>query len=230
MTMVVRLRLDPAAEAGMLGIWSDEADPTDITFSTPTDVEHRDAEAVWQVHLPAEEASAWRLLDHGQQVLERTRNQVTGLPAAVDGWFSDRTLHDQGVEIAFSVETRTVEQEVEDAVEKIGQLVRVGAPTAWVETHVAEQLLARSRISVAGDLTTVVFAADRGDSLAGHERSLALVTASRIAAVRAAAATVRAAAAIAARLSLPGGPLLALPLAWRLLRHGPASPARAGVR
>jgi hypothetical protein len=227
--MVVRLRLDPTAAAGVLGLWSDQADPADVAFKGPMDVQSRDAEAVWQVHLPANEASARQLLDQGQRALERTRRQLTGLPAAVEGWLADGGLREQQVEVAFGAQTETAEQDVEDAVEGLGRLVRVGAPIAWVETHVAERLLARSRITFAGDLTTVVVTAE-GDALAGHQRSLALAAASRIAALQATAATVRAAVAIAARLSLPGGPLLALPLAWRLFRRDLASPAPAGRR
>jgi hypothetical protein len=225
--MVVRLRLDPTAADGLLGLWSDQADPADIAFTGPTDVQSRDAETVWQVRLPANETSARQLLDQSQQALERSRQQLTGLPAAVEGWLADGARREARVEVAFSAQTETAEQDLEDAVEGLGHLVRVGAPVAWVETQVAERLLARSRITFAGELTTVVAAAESA-ALAGHERSLALAAASRIAALQAAAATVRAAVAIATRLSLPGGPLLALPLAWRLLRRDLAPPASAG--
>jgi hypothetical protein len=225
--MVVQLRLDPAPDRGLLGLWADDGDPADVAFSGPADVGDPGDTVVWQVHLPTHGASAWRMLDDSRRTLERTRRRLTELPELVDGWLEDGAPREQRVAVAFGADTDDAEQEVEEAVEGLGRLARVGAPTAWVETHVDARLVARSRTTFAGDLTTVVLTAE-ADGLVRHERSLALAGESRITALQTTAATVRTAVAIAARLSLPGGPLLALPLAWRLLRRNLGTPEPGG--
>jgi hypothetical protein len=222
--MVVQLRLDPGAGAGVLGLWTDRSDPADVAFSGPAaDAPGSGDPVVWQVHLPPDEARAWQTLDASQRALEHTRRSLGNLPGRVDGWLADVLLHDRRVDVAFGADAEVTDRDAGAAVEGLGRLVRVGTPTAWVETHIGERLMARSRTTFAGDLTTVVLAAE-ADALVQHEHSLALAAASRITALQTAAATVRAAVAIAARIGMPGGPLLALPLAWRLLRRtmGPA--------
>jgi hypothetical protein len=227
MSMVVQLRLDPAPGRGLLGLWADDGDRADVAFSGPADVGDPGDTVVWQVHLPTHRASAWRMLDDSHRTLERTRRQLTELPELVDGWLEDGPARERRVAVAFGADTDDAEQEVGEAVEGLGRLARVGAPTAWVETHVDERLVARSRTTFAGDLTTVVLTAE-ADGLVRHERSLALAGESRITALQTTAATVRTAVAIATRLSMPGGPLLALPLAWRLLRRTVGPPGTGG--
>jgi hypothetical protein len=226
MSMAVQLRLDPAPGRGLLGLWADDGDRAHVAFSGSADVGDPGGTVVWQVHLPTHRASAWRMLDDSHRTLERTRRRLTELPGLVDELLEDGPAREQRAAVAFGADTEGAEQEVGEAVEGLGRLARLGAPTAWVETHLDERLVARSRTTFAGDLTTVVLTAE-ADGLERHERSLALAGESRITALQTTAATVRTAVAIATRLSMPGGPLLALPLAWRLLRRTAGPPGRA---
>ncbi len=93
------------------------------------------------------------------------------------------------------------------------------APQAWVETDVDGRRLARSVIGMSGGIRTAVPPRLGEEQLAVHSRAVALTLASRLTLLRTVSTAMAGAMAISARLALPGGPVLALPVAWRFVQR-----------
>ena len=94
------------------------------------------------------------------------------------------------------------------------RLTRQISHAAWVETQIEGQLLGQTIIGWAGD-TRTVWGSVRGSQLALHQESLSLALASRHTLLRTLMVTAEGAAKIARVLAVPGGQLLALPIAWK---------------
>ena len=220
MTVVVQLTLDPGAFDRLLGLWADRMVSGDVAFSDTDLTSTPDEEVVWQVHLPDDAAVASRALTKAQEGLQSTRGRLAGVPDHLAEWLASdaRGVHGPEAGVAFDTAATEPSRFVAPAVEGIRRLVRASSPTAWVETRCGERLVARSRTSLSGAVSTVVLA-DELRWVAQHQQTLLLTTETRITALQTTAVTVRAAVSIAARLGLPGGPLLALPLAWRFIRR-----------
>jgi hypothetical protein len=103
-------------------------------------------------------------------------------------------------------------------------------PSAWVETRIQDELAARSLLGLGGDVRTVCRPGlgPRGAGL--HQEGVRLVVASRAAFLRVVAVVTRGAVAISVRLALPGGPVLALPVAWRFVQRVLAEVDRGRTR
>jgi hypothetical protein len=86
---------------------------------------------------------------------------------------------------------------------------------AWVETQVENQLLGRTIVGWTGNMRTAWGAGFGPDYLALHQRALTLALASRQTLLRTLVIAVQGAAKIAALLTIPGGQILALPIAWK---------------
>ncbi len=87
--------------------------------------------------------------------------------------------------------------------------------SALVETRIAGQHIARTTIGWAGDANTAWGHDAHPDDLALHARALALAIASRHMLTRIFMLTAR----LAVTLSAPGGPVLALPAAWKFINQ-----------
>lgn len=100
-----------------------------------------------------------------------------------------------------------------------GQVAQACSPTALVETRTGGALVGRSLIELRGDVRTAWRAGRGADDALLHETTVALVQSTRATLLRMVAVTTAGASAIAVRLALPGGPLLALPAAWRFIQR-----------
>lgn len=89
---------------------------------------------------------------------------------------------------------------------------------AWVETQVDGALVGRSAIGWTNKTETFWHSSAGAGSLELHSRSLSAAVTSRLALLRLAVITARAAVKIAAMTALPGGAVAALPLAWKTIR------------
>jgi hypothetical protein len=90
----------------------------------------------------------------------------------------------------------------------------------WVETSIADRLVARTVVSLDGDATTAWAGPSTGDRVALHARSLEAALASRLTLMRTILTVASGAAMLAtlpALLATPGGVLLAIPAAWRFV-------------
>jgi hypothetical protein len=225
MTVVVQLTFDPGATDGLLGLWAERTVTGDVSFSAPdlprtSEEEEEEEEVVWQVTLPADRAAASRALTEAYDGLGSTRDRLATVPDQLAWWLAGdaRGVHAPDPEVAFDTVATEPGRLLAPAVEGLRRLTRASSPTAWVETTCGERLVARSRTSLSGAVSTVV-GSDELRWLAQHQETLLLAAETRITALQTTAVTVRTAVAIAARLGLPGGPLLALPLAWRFIRR-----------
>ncbi len=88
-------------------------------------------------------------------------------------------------------------------------------PTLRVETKVEQTLLAYTLVGLSGDFETACFSQNTPDHTQLHHKILSLSLKSRLALMQLLAQTTAGAVVLAAKFSLPGGPLLALPAAWR---------------
>jgi hypothetical protein len=220
MTMAMQLRLDPSASEPLLGLWATRTATPEVTFSGTAGRGASDDEVVWQVDLPEDAAVAADVLSSARQGLQRSVGRLEIVPDRLAGWLAsaDGNLLDHDAEIAFATDGEQPGRRVAPAVEGLRRLVGASAPTAWVETHCGDRLVARSRTTLSGAVSTVLREGEVR-AIAQHQQTLALATATRIAALQTTAETVRTAVAIAARLSVPGGALFALPVAWRFIQR-----------
>lgn len=217
--MAVQFTLDPAASDRLFGLWADDTTPADVEF-TAAGQAVANSEPTWRVDLPVEPAAASAILETAQERLDRTRSGLAVAPDRLAEWLErdDTGVAELDARLEYGVLADHRGRQLREAAEVIGLFVRSCAPTAWLETHSGGRVVARSRMALSGSVSTVVVRGNT-DGTARHQEALVVTAASRTTAVCAAAVTVHSAVAIAARLSLPGGPLLALPLAWRLLQR-----------
>jgi len=98
------------------------------------------------------------------------------------------------------------------------QVARACSPTALIETRVGDDLVGRSLVELRGDARTAWSAgAGQRDALL-HMTTVMLALSTRATLLRIVVLVTRTAPAIAVRLGLPFGPLLAMPVAWRAIQ------------
>ena len=118
-----------------------------------------------------------------------------------------------------SLKEKIVPPEWDDALQQVKPLLERAQNAvlynAFVETRIAGQHIARTTISWAGDANTVWGHDARLGDLTLHARSLELAIASRHMLIRLFFVTVR----LATTLATPGGPVLALPAAWKFINQ-----------
>ena len=88
---------------------------------------------------------------------------------------------------------------------------------AWVETRVQDELLGQTIVSWTGDMRTAWEVDVGSDQQALHYRSLKLALASRQTMLRIIVIASEGAAKLSTLLTMPGGALLALPVAWKYI-------------
>jgi hypothetical protein len=220
MTMAMQLRLDPSASEPLLGLWATRTVTPEVEFSTAGRGTSDDEEVVWQVDLPEDAAVAADVLSVAQQGLQRSLGRLEIVPDRRAEWLAsaDGNLPGHDAEVAFATVGEHPGRHLAPAVEGLRRLAGASTPTAWVETRCGDRLVARSRTTLSGAVSTVL---REGEVrvIAQHQQTLVLAAATRIAALQTTAETVRTAVAIAARLSVPGGALFALPMAWRFIQR-----------
>ena len=100
--------------------------------------------------------------------------------------------------------------------EVLDHVERACSPTLKVETVVEARIVARTRLLLSGNMRTEILAAGHGSR---HAEAVRVAVASRLTLLRALALAVRSATVIGASLILPGGPVLAIPAAWRFVHQ-----------
>jgi hypothetical protein len=213
--MAVHIHLDPASGSSVLELWTQASSASDVAFSEPAGV--TDDEVTWEVTLPADQAVTAAALRSAHADLDATARALEEVRAQVALWGTEPPWGD--TDVAFGADAGTLGgPDDADAAVGLDRLARAAAPIAWVETRVGGQLVARSRTTLGGATSAVVL--DGGlRHLVRHQQALELATRSRLMALETVATVLRATLAVAARLGLPGGPLLTLPLVWRLVRR-----------
>lgn len=228
MTSSNHFTLAPAPHA-LLGLWAEHGPETALAFSSDERRTGRDEEPTWVVDLPDDGDAGRALLDLAQQRLRRTEAGVQQAPEQVATWLDDPRASEAVAALSAAGHGR-VGEPVPVAADVVGVFTRSCTATALVETRSADRVLGQSRLALTGSIASVVVA-ERRAALARHQQAVLLTAASRATVLRTAALTVRTAASIAVRFALPGGPLLALPLAWSLLhRITTSGVGSAGVR
>ena len=100
----------------------------------------------------------------------------------------------------------------------IQQTFKLLKPTLRVETRIEGALMAFTQVELDGDLKTVWLSPITSTHTRLHRQSLSFAMESRLALFQFLAQIVSGAAVIAARLSLPGGAIMALPSVWQYLQ------------
>lgn len=96
---------------------------------------------------------------------------------------------------------------------------RVISHFAHIDTQMGGHRLALTTVDWTGDVATICQAGLSREEMMLHARALALALNSRDVLLRNLVVVVQGALDIAARLSLPGGPILALPALWRFVQR-----------
>jgi hypothetical protein len=99
------------------------------------------------------------------------------------------------------------------------RMLRLVAHFAWVETQSQGALLGRTIVTWTGDMDTLWGAGLSSGQFELHERSLQAALASRNTLLRTWLVTSQAAIKLSILVSTPGGAILALPAAWRLVNQ-----------
>jgi hypothetical protein len=203
------------AGADLLGVWRAGPPAPGVAFtaarSTAPEV------PLWRIDLPADPVQAAGRLEAGQARLRAASTRLADAAARLD-----RELAHTGAGVAFAAEAELAGWQ---------RLTSACRPSAWVETRIQGEPVARSLLGLEGNVRTVCRPGGLGPGDAAlHRESMRLVVDSRAAFLRVVACVTRGAVAISARLALPGGPVLALPIAWRLVRRVLAEVDRGRTR
>jgi hypothetical protein len=204
------------AEADVLGIWRIGPPAPGVAFtagaSTPPEV------PLWRIDLPADPGQAAGRLEAGHARLraasDRLADAATRLDAELDG---------AGAAVAFAAET-------EADLAGWQRLTSGCRPSAWVETRIQGEPVAGSLLGLGGNVRTVCRPGLGSGDARLHRDGVRLVVDSRAAFLRVVACVTRGAVAISLRLALPGGAVLALPVAWRTVQRVLAEVDRGRTR
>lgn len=235
----LRLSDGTPTDGDLLGLWRD--DPAAVAFDGQ-------GAQVWRADLPVDTALARNRLVACGARLQRSHAQLSEAAAQL-GADMDRHRHGsaetpivpvmgelvvwpQGSgeleapelsgDLAFTGGGQAAQwwrETSRDLADIAGRVARACSPTLLIETSVGGELVGRSLVGLRGDVRTA-WGSGRGqeDALL-HEATVALALSTRATVLRMVAVVARAASAIALRLALPGGPLLALPVAWRSIQR-----------
>ena len=226
-----------AGAPDVLGLWALSAE--EVSFAVGAEP----AASLWQIDLAGAPEQAAQQLDAGlrqvaaaEGALDTARQRLDQLAAANDGVSfavgAETRPPEQAAlaalehlraraagEISFAVpgEEAAAEREFTGVLRRLTDAVRY---FAVVETRLGGQLAARTSIAWSADAETFWPAAPMpANTLALHTRSLRLALASRAALLRILLVTAQGAARLAGTLALPGGALLALPVAWKFINQ-----------
>lgn len=202
--MMAALRLSDGTptDGDLLGLWRD--DPAAVAFDGQ-DVQ------VWRADLPVDTALAHNRLVACGARLRRFDAQLSRAAAQLEA-------PEPSGDLAFTV-GRPWRDACGDLAGLAGQVAQACNPTSLIQTSVGGELVGHSLVGLRGDVRTA-WSTGRGkeDALL-HEATVALALSTRATVLRMVAVVASGACAIAVRLALPGGPLLALPVAWRSIQR-----------
>jgi hypothetical protein len=230
----------------LLGIWITKsvAPSEGVAFNVKADVI---AKALcWQTHLPADLHSANISLLEGETRLRISQQALpkaaTRLEAFVRQWstglafpvstgqtllqpeaeLSDmlRELQEPSVSFGLGEQvSRGWRQAAQQFQALVDQCLQVVAHYAWIETYVGEQLLGQTAMSWTGNTETAWRVGLDSAQIALHQRALALTLASRITLIHMFILAARGAVTLSILLTIPVGPLLVLPAAWKFINQ-----------
>ncbi|MGH8929758.1 MAG: hypothetical protein ACRDZO_03730 [Egibacteraceae bacterium] len=244
--MATFLLLDgPSTADDLLGLWRD--DPAAVAFDsrdTADDVQVWQADLPVDAALAYHRVRACEArLRRSSTQLEGAADRLGGaigqylrdpstamapiVPAEVElaAWLKESgkvagSKPDPGVAFAAAEPVLGWWEDVSRDLEKIAGLVaRACHPRLLAETRVGGELIGRSRVGLLGDVRTVLRADREREAALLHRTTVALVLSTRATLLRAVAVVAQGAVEIAVRLALPGGPLLAVPAAWRFIQR-----------
>jgi hypothetical protein len=196
---MVALRLADGTPTGdeLFGLWRD--DPAAVAFGGQ-DVQ------VWRADLPADTALAHNRLVACGAWLQHVDAQLSEAAAQLEA-------PEPSADLAF-----TVGGNWRDACGTLAgladQVARACTPTSLIETTVGGELVGRSLVGLRGDVRTAWRAGRGKEEALLHQATVELALSTRATVLQMVAVVAHGACAIAVRLALPGGPLLALPVAW----------------
>lgn len=236
-----------AAEADLLGVWS--ATPLDVALDFSLETAPPDS-TWWLADLPADPAQAGRVLRSAEHSLALAADATTNADRRL-AVFVDRAQKADGISFSLVDEVARPEQELgrllgdlgtdpQTTSFGIGDRARSGLAEAgqqfgaylerleqqlshfaWVETHSAGRLVARTAVDWTGSVETQWYGRVTATHTVMHRRTLGLALQSRHSLLRTLAVVTRNAIRLAklpVLLTTPGGALLALPLAWRFIQ------------
>jgi hypothetical protein len=183
---------------------------------------------LWRIDLPTDPGRAAGRLEAGHARVRAASDQLADVPALLDA-----ALDRDGAGVAFTAEPPVPGvSEASEAAELVGweRLTSGCRPSAWVETRIQGEPVARSLLGLGGGVHTVCRPGLGRGQARLHGDGVRLVVESRAALLRVVACVTRGAVAISVRLALPGGAVLAIPLAWRFVRRVLAEVDRGGTR
>jgi hypothetical protein len=128
----------------------------------------------------------------------------------------------EGAPVSFAAEAapgfdwEEAKRQCDSGIERLQQLI---SHAAWVETRLQGELLAQTVVSWTGDTRTVWGQGAAPPRLAWHRRSLALALASRATLLRVFFIVTQNTVKLSVLLAVPGGAVLALPVAWKFVNQ-----------
>jgi hypothetical protein len=212
-----------AAEADVLGIWRVAPPAPGVAFAAAGSA---NLEApLWRIDLPADPRRAAGRLAAGHARLRAASDLLADVTARLDA-----ALDREGAAVTFTAQTPAPGASA--GAELVGweRLMSGCRPSAWVETQIQGEPVARSLLGLGGGVGTVCRPGLGPGQARLHRDGVRLVVESRAALLRVVACVTRGAVAISVRLALPGGAVLALPVAWRFVRRVLAEVDRGGTR
>jgi hypothetical protein len=197
--------------ANTLGFWSYTAWPAttlDLSFGT---VERARQPVLWRIRMPNDGAevsssltsvaaglrASWSRLDDLEQQLTSTR----GIIRAVSALAGDHRAFGQRCQAFLTGAAETLERH------------------AWIQTYIDDRCIGWTIIPLIGQVCSVVPGTLARLQSPLHTQALDVAIRSRIALIRMLALIARAAALLAAAVSTPFGPILAVIEAWKLVDH-----------
>lgn len=235
-------------QTGILGIWqplSPTSHSFSTSTVMENETEDDDAEVVWSVSLPSCPAQAEETVKHQGQALHMARESMAKITLTLhslpvhgledtafaleqidDNTSPEATLYHHLAQLQHGGEAVSFgpgwptnwSQTVSDYQAFMQQVVQLLKPTLRVETQVEGVLHAYTRVGFSGDFETFFLGHSTSHYAQLHSHNLSLTLQSRQALLQLLAQTCTGAAVLAARFSLPGGVMMALPAAWRYLQ------------
>ncbi len=242
------LGLGIAEDETLLGVWQTESGAQRDGFSFrafSTAEAEQDEPIVWSVSLPFADdtEAAEQLLQTQQYNLHRsqqvTQQAVARLETIPPPELSFNVRRDESPEarlFAYVYHLQQIDEEQpdvsfgvegliqgwEDTAAKFetffSQTLQLLKPTMQVETRLGEGLMAYSHLHLAGDIETTWQGRSSEKQRHLHQQTVSLASQSRVAVLQLLGQISTGAAVLSARFSLPGGPLMALPAAWRYIQ------------
>ncbi|XGV96368.1 MAG: hypothetical protein ACAF41_27010 [Leptolyngbya sp. BL-A-14] len=119
-----------------------------------------------------------------------------------------------GIGDTFAVYSRQALEQFQAFVER---LLHVVAHYAWVETQINGRTLARTVVGWSGNVDSIWQTGLNATQVSLHQRTMALALASRDALLQTFSLTMQTALKLSVLVSLPGGLILMLPVAWQFI-------------